>query len=75
MQFINVYDAKTHLSQYLEKVASGDEEIIICKNNKPIARLSKYVPQQKIRLGLGNNQIRMADDFDELPENFLDYFS
>lgn len=75
MQFINVYDAKTHLSQYLDKIASGDEDIVICKNGKPIAKLSKYQFQAKRQLGLGAGKINMSPDFNTLPSDFLDYFS
>ena len=35
---INVHEAKTHLSRYLEQVAQG-EVITICRNNLPIAEL------------------------------------
>jgi prevent-host-death family protein len=73
MRFINVYDAKTHLSQYLDAVV-GDESFVICKHGKPIARLVKYVPSQIRQLGLGKGTITMAPDFDELPPDFLEYF-
>ena len=35
---VNIYDAKTNLSEYLKKVAQG-EEIIMLKNNEPITKL------------------------------------
>ncbi|KTC65326.1 Antitoxin of toxin-antitoxin stability system (plasmid) [Legionella adelaidensis] len=75
MQFINIYDAKTHLSQYLEKIASDEEEIIICKHGKPIAKLVKYETPKKRQLGLGKGQITIAEDFESLPDEFMDYFS
>ncbi len=35
---VNIHEAKTHLSKYLEKVAEG-ETIILCKRNVPIAEI------------------------------------
>jgi prevent-host-death family protein len=40
---VGVYDAKTHFSELLERVESG-EEITITKHGKPVARL---VPVEK----------------------------
>ncbi len=34
----NIHDAKTHLSEYLELLAE-EGEILLCKRNKPIARI------------------------------------
>lgn len=35
---VNIYEAKTHLSQLVEQASKG-EEIVIAKNGKPMARL------------------------------------
>ena len=35
---VNVYEAKTHLSQLLDRAAAG-EEIIIARAGRPVARL------------------------------------
>ncbi len=42
---LNVYEAKTRLSELLDRVLAG-EEIIIARNGKPIARL---VPVEELR--------------------------
>jgi prevent-host-death family protein len=42
---VNLYEAKTHLSRLVEEAAKGDE-IIIAKNDRPLARL---VPLAKTR--------------------------
>ena len=52
---VNLYEAKTQLSRLVEEAAKG-EEIVIAKNDKPIARLvSLRKPRQlkKRRLGVG----------------------
>ena len=41
MRVINVYEAKTHLSQLLAAVAAG-EEIVIARAGKPLAKLVPY---------------------------------
>ncbi len=67
MEVINVQQAKTHLSRYLEEVADG-AEIILGKNSKPIARLIPYVEEQPARI-LGGVEVWESDDcWDPDPE-------
>lgn len=35
---VNIQEAKTHLSRYLEQVENGDV-VILCRHNQPIAEL------------------------------------
>jgi prevent-host-death family protein len=51
---VNLYEAKTQLSRLVEEAARG-EEIIIAKNDKPLARLVGLKPQRlkKRKLGMG----------------------
>ncbi|HEY6280058.1 MAG TPA: type II toxin-antitoxin system Phd/YefM family antitoxin [Streptosporangiaceae bacterium] len=65
---VNVYQAKTHLSQLLDRAAAG-EEIIIARAGRPVARLvglagSSLRPRVP---GGWRGQVRIAADFDELP--------
>jgi prevent-host-death family protein len=41
---INVHDAKTNLSKYLDRVEAG-ETIIVCRHNRPIAALRPLPPE------------------------------
>ncbi|MCE9597580.1 MAG: type II toxin-antitoxin system Phd/YefM family antitoxin [Spirochaetia bacterium] len=43
MRTVNIHEAKTHLSQILDRVRHG-EEVIIAKSGKPVARLSPIHP-------------------------------
>lgn len=71
---INVQDAKNQLSALLSKVEAG-EEIIIARANKPIARLVPYHAHQlKRHLGEAKGLVEMADDFDALPDEFIEHF-
>lgn len=66
MKQVNLYEAKTNLSQLVEDAAAG-EEIIIAKNGKPVARLVKIEasPKGKRKLGFWEDEPGwIADDFD-----------
>ncbi|NNM59011.1 MAG: type II toxin-antitoxin system Phd/YefM family antitoxin [Legionellales bacterium] len=75
MQFVNIHDAKTHLSRYLEAVVTNHEKIIICKNGKPIAQLTEYHQCRPKKLGLLKGKINISPDFDELPDDLKGYFA
>jgi len=66
---VNIHEAKTHLSQLLQKVAQG-EEVIISRAGVPVARLMPVMRMEKKRpLGIARGEIWMAEDFDApLPE-------
>jgi prevent-host-death family protein len=58
---VNLYEAKTHLSRLVEEAAKGNE-IIIAKNDKPLARivaLSK--PKHPKRRKLGASKHRFVE--------------
>lgn len=74
MQFINIHDAKTNLSKYLELLESSHEPIVICRNGKPVAQLVEYKPKKERKLGLLKGKIKMKKDFDSLPSNFTKHF-
>jgi prevent-host-death family protein len=68
MRVINVYEAKTHLSQLLAAVAAG-EEIVIARAGKPLAKLVPYQEAVEPRTpGYWRGRVRIAPDFDDLPE-------
>lgn len=64
---VNVYEAKTHLSQLLDRAAAG-EEIVIARAGRPIARLVALSGASQRRVpGAWRGKVSIADDFDELP--------
>ena len=71
----NIHQAKTHLSQLVDDVGRGDE-IVIARAGKPVARLVALEPERSPRrLGLMQDQIWIADDFDApLPDELLNLF-
>jgi prevent-host-death family protein len=74
MQFVNIHEAKTHLSHYLEQVTSLHQPIVICRNGKPIAQLVEYREISKRKSGILKGKIKMEDDFDQLPSEFIEHF-
>jgi len=74
---INVQEAKTHFSYYLDEVAKG-ESFILCKRNKPVAEMRPIISNvaTKRPIGLAKGTFTMpASFFDELPEETIALFS
>jgi prevent-host-death family protein len=67
MTAINVHDAKTHLSQLIDRAHAGDE-IILAKAGRPYARL---VPLPAAREPGGLTGHIDDDFFEALPEDEL----
>lgn len=72
---VNVYQAKSQLSEMVSRAAEG-EEIVIAKAGKPRARLVPLAVRPKRRLpGGGKGKVWVADDFDApLPADLLAVF-
>lgn len=69
MKKVNVYEAKTRLSQLLDLAASG-EEVIIARAGKPMAKLIPYrIDQRPRKPGYWKGKIKISKDFEELPED------
>jgi len=61
----NLYDAKTRLSELVDRASAG-EEIVIAKNGRPLARLVPIPAEKPNRTPGGwEGMIWIADDFDE----------
>jgi prevent-host-death family protein len=75
MDTVNLYEAKTKLSQLVERAAAG-EEIVIAKAGRPLARLVPLAKRTAPRpLGLYAGQVKVGPHFeDHLPESFLRAF-
>ena len=72
MATFNVADAKSHLSLLLQKAMVG-EEVVIAKDNKPIAKLVPLtMPGRKRKPGSAKGRIWLAPDFDKTPADFAE---
>jgi prevent-host-death family protein len=73
MHQIDLNEAKSHLPDLIEEAANG-EEIIITKNDRPIAKIvSISQPEAKRKPGSAKGMITISDDFDEPLEDFKEY--
>ena len=70
-----MHEAKTTLSQLVERAAAG-EDIVIQRNGTPVARLVPVASSSSLQSvrGVWRGRVRIADDFDELPDDVADSF-
>lgn len=73
MAQINIYEAKTQLSRLVTRAEAG-EEIVIARNGHPVARLlpARSVDGLAAVRGAWSGRVRIADDFDELPDDIAE---
>ena len=64
MEQINVHEAKTHLSRWLERAHNG-EEIVIAKNGQPYARLVPLQSNAHRALGFLKGAFEVPEAFFE----------
>ena len=72
MEAVNIYDAKTRLSQLVDRAAGG-EDVVVSRNGKPLVRITRLVePKHAVRFGLLKGRVKVAPDFNApLPANVL----
>jgi antitoxin (DNA-binding transcriptional repressor) of toxin-antitoxin stability system len=73
---LNIHEAKTHLSKYLELVSKG-ETILLCKRNVPIAEIRSIPKKHKSKrpIGLAQGMFEVPPAFFEpLPDEFVKSF-
>jgi len=73
---LNIHEAKTHLSRYLELVANG-ETILLCKRNVPVAEIRPIPikPKAKRPIGLAEGKFEIPPAFYEhLPDDLINSF-
>jgi prevent-host-death family protein len=73
---LNIHEAKTHLSRYLDRVLEG-ESIILCRRNIPIAEIRPIAKERRGKrpIGLAAGKFEISKDFFEpLPDDIVDSF-
>jgi prevent-host-death family protein len=75
MPQVGMHEAKTTLSQLVERAAAG-EDIVIARNGTPVVRLVPVSGKSALAgvRGAWRNQVELAEDFDELPEDIAGAF-
>jgi antitoxin (DNA-binding transcriptional repressor) of toxin-antitoxin stability system len=67
---LNIHEAKTHLSRYLDRLAGG-ETILLCKRNVPVAEIRPLPPERRASrpVGLAAGAFKLPSSFFEpLPD-------
>lgn len=70
MTQITLQTAEKSWTEILQKALNG-EEFIIERDGKPVAKLSP-IKADEDWFGMDDGKIKIADDFDETPEEFLE---
>ena len=72
MESVNIYEAKTRLSQLVDRAASG-EDVVVSRNGKPLARITRLENlKRRITFGVLKGKVTIASDFDApLPDEVL----
>lgn len=74
MEIANIHEAKSQLSKLIELAMNG-EEVIIAKAGTPMVRLVPIQPDGSPRVGgQWKGRVRIADDFDALPDDIAAAF-
>lgn len=75
---LNIHEAKTHLSEHLERLESGEEDVVvICRRNEPIAELRALPQRRTTRRPILRRDRRFSMPktfFDPLPGSVVDDF-
>ncbi len=74
MKQFDIHEAKARLSELIQKAMLG-EEVIIARDNKPVAKLDAFRPKRPRRkIGSAKDKIvYIAPDFDAPLEDFKNY--
>ncbi len=74
MRLTNIYQAKTQLSRLIQDALDG-KKVVIGKAGTPLVQLIPIEHHAEPRkLGSLRGKIKIADDFDELPDDILKAF-
>lgn len=76
MTQITLQNAEKSWAEILQKALNG-EEVIIERDGEPVAKVSPYKAEEEKEdwFGMDEGKIWMADDFDEIPEEFAEYLN
>ena len=73
MKPVNIYEAKTRLSQLVDQAAAG-VDVVVSRNGKPLVRITRLAGEgkQPIKFGLMKGKLKIAANFDApLPPEVL----
>ena len=76
MLSVNISEAKTNFSYYVNLAVKKNELIVICNHNVPVAELRAVSPVEKKKriFGACKDKIVLPDDFNETSQDIIDSF-
>jgi prevent-host-death family protein len=64
MDAVNIYEAKTRLSQLVDQAVAG-QDVVVSRHGKPLVRITRLETEpRRIRFGVLKGRLRIAADFD-----------
>jgi prevent-host-death family protein len=64
MDSVNIYDAKTRLSQLVDTAAAG-QDVVVSRNGKPLVRITRLEDSKRsITFGVLKGKLKIPADFD-----------
>jgi len=75
METVNIYEAKTRLSQLVDKAVAG-EDVVLSRNGKPLVRITRLREgKRRVKFGVLKGQLKVPADFDTpLPPKIVALF-
>ena len=75
METVNIYEAKTRLSQLVDKAVAG-EDVVVSRNGKPLVRITRLSEgKRRVKFGVLKGKLTIPPDFDEpLPARIVALF-
>ena len=75
METVNIYEAKTRLSQLVDKAVAG-EDVVVSRNGKALVRITRLaLPKRLIKFGVLKGKLSVPKNFNEpLPDDVLATF-
>lgn len=72
METVSIQNVKTHLSELIDKVVSG-EDVVVSRQGKPLVRITQLEPPQRgVKFGVLRGKVKISPDFDDpLPAEVL----
>ncbi|MGH9373229.1 MAG: type II toxin-antitoxin system Phd/YefM family antitoxin [Vicinamibacterales bacterium] len=71
-QVIGAFEAKTRLSELLDRVDKG-QVYVITKRGRPVAELRPAPRRARLQFGTDAGRITIREDFDDRIPDFADY--
>jgi antitoxin (DNA-binding transcriptional repressor) of toxin-antitoxin stability system len=74
MQTIPLEQAEGHLAEIIDKLSPG-EEVVLTRDDGPVARLVRFANQRRPQPGLGKGMLTIVSEDDDHLKDFAEYMA